>query len=376
MQKRHIAYLVFAIGLVAGCALMLSLRQQSATEKHTGLTLPGLTEEVNEVRLLAVGPEDKQVRVFRDTDNVWKVQQLENYPADLGKIRQFLYRLGQSRILEKKTDQEERLPKLKLDQAQAQPVTLMRINEEKAYQPMASLLVGKYDEISKGSYIRYPEDTQGWLVSEDLRAANDSLSWVDATVVHLPRSDVRRIEIVHMNSQANGQTGRQEIVLEREKRAEDFMLKNLPEGYRLKAPHLINQMSRALEQLRFRGVARVSKRKGETALLVTFHTFAGVEVYLDFVREEAENQYWGKVYAVHNPANASMKSLSEEATQEEKEAHETAFQERMKTGAKQVEKINQHTAGWLYQLTPHHFALLSKRMDDLTERPSGKLPGK
>ena len=355
-SKRHMLLQIVLLAAIAAVVVFLSMQDAAPPEEVGKRTLPELEGRLNDVRLIVVSRGDEEVKVFQDTDNVWKVQQLESYPADLTKVRRVLYRLEQSRLLETKTNNPKRLGRLMLDDAYGHVLRLMT-RDDSGYQPLSDIIIGKLAPDFKGTYLRYYEDPQSWLATEQIEVKADPLKWVDPIMLNVPRSRVKSVEILH--------TGADVLTITRDKPGADFEILGKPEDKAVESNYQVNIIASAMEMMRLSDVAAASKVKlPKTQLLVTFKTFDGMEVYFDIGSENDTEYSWAKAYAAYNPDLVPVPSEDTEEAQKKAEEQAVAVMA-------EVDAINARLSGWLYKIASHHQALLKKKMDDLVKaKPS------
>ena len=80
--------------------------EESAKDKPL---LPGLRDELNKVDGLVLGGAGgKPLVTLKRSGDGWQVAERSNYPADLGKLREYLYKLADAKVLDTKTANPKR----------------------------------------------------------------------------------------------------------------------------------------------------------------------------------------------------------------------------------------------------------------------------
>ncbi len=344
MKKRLTVLVVLAISFIAG--VWLSELDFSKEDKKVGsLLLPKLSKQVNVLDALEVTGQDGAVHVVRGEDDVWRVVELHDYPASLEKIRRYIYLLSESKIQAVKTSDPLRYQGLGLADGKA-PVLSLKEGDSN----VVSLRLGNFDETFKGTYVLVDDDPQVVLTSEDITTRATPIVWVNDVMMDLSRARVQKVELVH----ASGDS----VVLSRGSIGADIALKDVPAGKQAKNVYELESIASSLENLRFTDVTKASEVQGSGALLITFSTFDGMEVYLDVTQENDSDHQWVKAYATYNPA------LLAAVDQDDQEAVKAADAKRTEVQA-EVKALNATLSGWLFKLDAAHYRQLSKTKSDL-----------
>jgi hypothetical protein len=104
MSRKHFSWLLFATFIVG--AIVLILPQQTGRNKapESGMLLPGLQEQVNDIdwlRLTAAG--ESTVATLQRKGSLWTVEEVSGYRVDWDLLKAVLSGLAQARVVEPKT---------------------------------------------------------------------------------------------------------------------------------------------------------------------------------------------------------------------------------------------------------------------------------
>lgn len=292
--------------------------------------LPNIREQVEKIESIEVNSAnlDEPLKLVRRS-NDWAVENRNDYPADLSKIRGLLQALADARIVEVKTANPELHHRLGLqapdvEGSKGYQVTLSGENID------VGIIVGN---VARGSmrYVRKTSGDQAWLIDQNPALPTAANDWLLKELVDLKSSEVTRIAISH----ENGDT----ITVQRsEDDTDSFTVTNIPQGRELSYATVANNIASALSSLSFEDLrpAIPAERSAQTE----FDTEAGLR--LVFTSYAAEDDNWISLQA------ATTDSASEAAT-------------------KNAADINARVEGWQYQLADHKFNLLNRQWQDILQ---------
>jgi hypothetical protein len=126
--------------------------------------IPELSQNVNQVTGLRVTKAGNPTGVeLRRLEQGWVVSNKANYPADVGKVREVLLSLANTRLLEEKTADPEYYEPLGVQDINAANATGLQVDIEGLGKPV-SMIIGKPARGSSGTYVRRPGELQSYLV--------------------------------------------------------------------------------------------------------------------------------------------------------------------------------------------------------------------
>lgn len=343
--RKLIILLVLAGALVVAAALVLG-KQQRVTSAETEISTPavvGLQGKINDVRHLSISQSNLRTDIELDKDGVWRVKQLTGYPADLSKIRQYLYQLASAKRIERGTADPEMFSRVRLSDDTG--VRIKGAGTEDA--PVFDVVIGKFDRTLKGTFLRVHDENQSWLVSEKLTPEVTDLFWVDPVIVNVERSRIWQIRLGH--------EGLPPVEIDRERPAADFLLKNIPEGKELTGVYDIYSIATAVENMRLSNVAKSDALPDAVKTTAHFLTIDGLELEVRIAPGKVRGTHWAQVEARFLPEAIID---TEEAKKLSKKPEEVQ---------KEVAEINARVGGWIYILDDFPYKLMTRRMDEVTK---------
>ncbi len=353
MMPRRLLFLLM-ITVISGLAAILLLRGQWGGQRQPdGALVPGLQAHLNDVSRIISGKTGNPVHIYQDGEHRWRVKELQDYPADVAKVRNILFRLSKSTLREPKTDDPARLGELDLSDKMAEVLRL--IGKDKDAKPLADLLIGKYSQNLKGTYIRRAGEAQAWLVSEDISIESDPLNWADAGVLDISRARVRRVDVIR----ADGDR----LSISREHPNDDFALLTLRARAEMASQAKVNRMAEAFEKLRFFDVRKASLLRGKESFQVVVQTFDGMEVTLSFVTKDGLQ--WAGVTALYRE---ELRPAPEKSADDKDDA-KPVLKVQDEAGIRaEIEQINARAEGWYYLFPAFVMDLLNRKTADLVKQ--------
>lgn len=191
-----------ALVLLAVCALGLAalatwaLTQRSiGTEATGGEALPGFAARIESLQRLEVrGAGGKVLVSLRRRDGAWEVEQHPGWPANQREISRALYRLGEARRIEAKTDNPSLHARLGVEDVALADAKGAELRFEGGGEPLA-LVVGRNHPGLGGSYVRLSGEDASWLIDADLSPAREPVAWLDRRLVDLPLARTSRVRV-------------------------------------------------------------------------------------------------------------------------------------------------------------------------------------
>jgi len=195
MNRKQFLMVLLALAIVGGAGLVLVHRNQDAWMSHEpkagDRVLPGFS--MNDVTIIDVQGDGNDFNVIH-TNEVWRVQERDDYPADFPLVRDFLFKVRDLKVVQSDLIGASELSRLDLEPPGSGTNSATRVEfKDQHGKLLASLLVGKkhlrpqngseplgLHGLFDGCYILLPGDPQNALfVSDDLAAAApDPRSWL------------------------------------------------------------------------------------------------------------------------------------------------------------------------------------------------------
>jgi hypothetical protein len=179
---------LLALAVVGGAGLVLLHRNQQVWMVHEARVgdkvLPGL--QINDVAVIHIQGNGADFNVIH-TNDVWRVSERNNYPADYALIRDFLLKIKGLKVVQSDVIGPSELARLNLDApgTGTNGATLMELKNQQG-RVLASMLIGKrhlrpqngleppgLHGLFDGRYVLLPDDPDNaLLVSDDLAAVS------------------------------------------------------------------------------------------------------------------------------------------------------------------------------------------------------------
>ena len=133
--------------------------------------------------------------VIENIDNQWLISSSDNFPANTELLSRFFIQLREAKIIDAKTNREDLLFKLGLDEENKMQLLLKSKNDEVLY----SLDIGIYNYNIPGSYVKATDSNQSYLVSTNLTADVSDFYWVPTDLINIGKSQIKSIQIYNQN---------------------------------------------------------------------------------------------------------------------------------------------------------------------------------
>jgi hypothetical protein len=188
MKRKQFVMVLPALAIVGGAGLVLVHRDQHGWMGHEARVgdkvLPGF--QMNDVAVIHVQGDGNDFNLVH-TDDVWRVRERDDYPAEYTLIRDFLFKVRDLKVVQSDVVGPSELARLDLDPPGegTNNATLVEFKDPHA-KLLGSLLIGKkhlrpqnaseppgLHGLFDGCYVLLPDDAQNALfVSDDLAAAS------------------------------------------------------------------------------------------------------------------------------------------------------------------------------------------------------------
>jgi len=372
---------IITVALI-GMAILMSQQKETVLPQTGQPVFPGLMSKINEVSELVVNVQSETMTIVRDGES-WKVKEKDNYPANMGKIREVLIGLGELKILEAKTKKPELYEKLGLENVEAEGSISTGVTlKDSAGTTLAEVIIGKQRPF-KGNpsqdevYVRKVGDPETWLAIGKLSIEKNLSEWLDKDFLEVEPKRVRRVRITHPDNTT--------LVLEKENPDDlDFKVTNLLEGEEIQSQFSVNHIVSTVTSLSLDDVQPNSEIsfEDESVVTATFETFDGLEGTVKLFRKDEKN--YVKVSAVFN-ADLIWKSEPEEDSETETQAEgegdqgqdiekeETVKLEKPKIKPEaevkaEIKALNKKVKEWIYIIPKFRADTILKKPEDLIKK--------
>ena len=188
LRAMRLACLAFAWLVLGACG-----GETASTEKAR--ILPGLSEVqagVNAIQLRGAG--NRALVSLARRDGAWRVAERNGWPADAGRISQYLFVLSQARRMEAKTSDPKLYSRLGVEPVVALDATGLELTLS-GKGVRSRLLIGKEHPRLDGYYVRVDGEQRAWLTDLPVYFDPDPRVWLDRQLVDVPLARVARVRI-------------------------------------------------------------------------------------------------------------------------------------------------------------------------------------
>lgn len=378
---------------VAAIAALLAIwagthRQPQTTAPTERLAAPGLEEQINDlstVRLTGAGA--KPIATLVRTDKGWIVTEKDGYPADVGKLREFLLKLLDSHLVEAKTAVASSYAKLGVEDVAGADAKGVLLELEGPKKPIKLIIGNPSSGGGDGTYVRAVDDPQSWLASGKLTPGKTAANWIAHDLLDILAARVQSVNIAS--------AGKALRVFKNTASEPNFQAAGVPKGRELSSPSAANEPASALAGLRIEDVLKADAVSQGNAKPVELSllTFDGLLVRA--TAWEADAKHYARFEAALDgtAANAHVDAEQTKARAEFEKAKAAADakdpsgtptttpappapapavadaakdrEERLAKLRKDVEQMQTKLTGWSFVIPAHKYEILSQTMDDL-----------
>jgi hypothetical protein len=242
----HSKLLRLALAAVAALALALWVgRSREPAEQVIGdqPLVAGLSEGLNDLKSVRlVGAEDKPIVTLERGDKGWTVKE-KGYAADILKVREYLLKLADARLVEAKTANPELHAKLGVEDLKSADAKGVRLEIDGLKEP-ARLIIGNYNgRGGDGTFVRRDGDPQAWLAKGNLSVDKVAANWLKRDLTDIASSRIREVRIA-----SGGKTLR---AYKDDAAQPNYKLADVPKGREATSEFVANGLASVPSGLRF-----------------------------------------------------------------------------------------------------------------------------
>ncbi|HEY5606806.1 MAG TPA: DUF4340 domain-containing protein [Alphaproteobacteria bacterium] len=347
MKPRTFYAFAAATAVVAVAAIVAVATQPGTTRVASGgeRAFPALSNALNDASEIAVKSNAAAFTIKKNGD-AWVIVEKDNYPVEFDKVKSALVKLSDLRLLESKTSDPTRYERLQLNDVSEKDAKSKEITvKDGKGQVVASGVLGRrnsslFGATASGTYMRRTGQAQAWLAEGDVDIGATPNDWLQRRIVEIPSERVKSAEI----AQPTGE----KLVLHKDKPDDkNYTVDNIPAGRKLGSEGEANGIGGGLWRLELEDVKQADKVPFEKPWVAIFQTFDGVTVRLESVM--VDKDVWTRVAATADDPQG------DDAAKEKLKAEAAAITERNK--------------GWAYKMSPGDGERLTRKLDDLLEKP-------
>lgn len=253
--------------------------------------IPTLAERQDQLDTLQLrGAGEATLVTLRKMENVWRVAERTDWPADAGRISQYLFVLSQARLAEAKTANPELYARIGVepitdDTATGSELTLSGKGIS------SRLLIGHEHSKFDSNYVRVDGQAQAWLTDLPVTFDRDPAAWLDRRLVDLPLARIAGIRVKPASGKSFGLSHRDDR----------FRLDDAPSAA-MGDSQQGDALASVLDQLRFEDLA-VDDGKPAAERELQFTTVDGLQLTIQ--AWHAGDQLWVRLAASADAARAA-----------------------------------------------------------------------
>jgi hypothetical protein len=271
----------------------------------------------------------------------WVSPDRAGYPVEESDVRRLIVGLADMRFVERKTSNPQRFKRLEVQEItdELSDSAYVKVSDASG-KPLAEVIIGRpsarfFGGNSSGTYIRFPETTETWLVTSVTNVQTRLVPWLDRDIVSVTANQVERITIGD---------GEGAYVLARANAESEFTIDGAPEG-RVLDQEKVRPVNRALADVELEDVKQRSEFPlPDDAKVAEVLTFDGLSVRVRLANIDKKNWATFEASYVGDTADTS------DAAKAAREAAET---------------INARVGNWVYWLPSNPFLNLTRPVEEV-----------
>jgi hypothetical protein len=373
MTRKSFLTLAGVAAVLLGAGIWINANrasQQSGTA--AGAVFADLKPALADVEEIRFSKGDGSRTTLRRGAGGWTVVE-RNYPADVGRVREFALALSGMKIIERKTSDPANYAKLGVE-APDSPTSTGTLVEVVAGKKTWSLIVGKGAE-GRTAYVRKPAEAASALVTPMVVADPDQKRWLDRELTDIPGADVHDIAVTPAGGPA--------YLLTRAQRGDtDLVLSPVPKGRKTVSSMSLDGQAQVLASFLFDDVHAAADPRPPATDRATWRLFDGQ--ILEFSGRRSGEKSFITIAASRDPALAAhfpAPAPAAPAAAPEKAATPAASPAASaapatppppKPSAQTVEHLAARVSGVEFEIPSYKYDALFKPQEELLE----KLPEK
>lgn len=338
MNTKSLIILIIFMLVGAGAYFSSTAKNSMNTSESIGSEMvPGLQVALNDVSELQVLQSGNQVlATLQRQQNGWTVNERNQYPADISKIRSALLSLAEAKIIEQKTSNPDLYSKLgveQLDENDAQGVKAVITYGSQ----VSELIVGKPGpQINKSRYVRLASSDVSWLIDRKIDLKHEPDYWLRKDILSIEPSDVAAVTILLQD----------DAKLEIRNSGDEentFEVVNLTDPTSQAVEAELHQVTNALSSFQLLDVVESTKfADTESTMKVNYQLKSGVNINVTAYEVEKDH-YAALEFGLVSDISAEQKTDAE----------------------KYIAELKQLTSGWVYKIPNVTYDSMNKREADV-----------
>jgi hypothetical protein len=291
---------------VACLALAACVGDTASTEKQK--LFPGLDKAQANVESMQLrGAGNRPLVSLERRNGAWRVAERNGWPADEGRISQYLFVLSQARRMEAKTSDPKLYSRLGVEPVSAVDAKGAELTLS-GKGVRSRLLIGNEHPRLDGYYVRVDGEAGAWLTDLPVYFDPDPRVWLDRRLVDVPLARIARVRI----------SGVDEPPFSLSHREDRFRLDDAPSAA-MRDSYQGDVIASALDQLHFEDLA-ADAASAQASRTLDYSTVEGLLLQVQAFRDG--EQLWVRMKAGIDPsmaeawANVSAANAASNATLE------------------------------------------------------------
>lgn len=400
MNRKTLIGLALAAALALVVAIVLQVAQRPRSEADAGkpaeALMPALAAHVNDVdQVVVTGAGNVVLATLVRGKDGWALQEKGGYAVDTGKLRAFLLKLADSKLLEPKTANAERYAALGVEDVTEADAKGLQVELGGLAQSL-KLVIGNANTRGGGTFVRRAGDTQSWLASGALAPEKTAADWLGRDLADIDAGRIAEVVLtppdgkpVRATKAAAGDA--------------NFTLADVPKGREPASEYAVNALASGLDGLRFDDVVPSGDSTApDDARKARYVTFDGLVI--EVLAWEADGKHRARLSASLDPERAAhpvepSPAGAADAADETKvpsapAAHAATAdgtpsgsaapptpadpskkrEERLAKAGEEVAALQRRFDGWTFVVPAYKYAAVDKALDDLLKPVEQKKP--
>ena len=374
MSNRRLLLLSFITLIIIVAAVNSNKYRAPQTVIETADLFPGLKDQINDVAQISIESATTSLNMKKQGEN-WLITEAGDYPARFDKIKQTVLSLADMKILSAKTSNPALFSELGVEDTTAEKSSSNLLTlKDAGGKSLAAVIVGNLHTSDTagdtGVYLRKSGGNETWLTSGVLQVSSDVIEWIEQNLVNIADDRIMDTRIEHPDDS--------KLAISRLKGEEDFTVTEIPEGKESRSAYFINQTGTILSNLT---VENVKAREGfvfpDTATKTTVRTYEGLIASITTANIEGANYI-----ALDFTVDESLMTATTAAATPDKPEQETIVigtpEKKAETAPidvrKEAAELNSKVTRWVYTIPSSKYALLVKKVTDVTQDKTTVVP--
>jgi len=401
------------VSLIAAWWINSAQKPVSESAEQAKALLPGFREQVNDVTSITFsGADNKVLATLKRGSDGWTVAEKSGYPADVVKLREFLLKLADAKVLEQKTSNPKHYADLGVNDVTEKEANGVLVSLDGLKQPL-KLIIGNYNGAGGGgTFVRRDGEAQSLLVKGNLTPEKAVANWEKKDIADVAATRLKQAVLTSPE-------GKVLKVYKEQSGDANFKVADVPKGREVSSDFVANTLGSALSGLHAEDVFPAKDiAPGDKVYKAHYLTFDGLDIGLvawvtdgkdyaqftaaldnaaataniDADQAKAKADFAaaqsgaGKASAAKTGDSADGKPAADTATDPVAKAAAEPIAplavsdpakdkaERLKVLNDEVVALNRTFSGWTFVLPNFKFSSIDKGMDDMLKPLEQKKP--